>query len=106
MAGKSETKMKTAKVRTRNLLSDVAEEKVFWSHDGQIFKNLYELDRGLNNMSDEAYRYHANAEKNDFSVWVREVIGDDSLAKSLDKASNRMDAAMKVEGRIHHFNPI
>jgi hypothetical protein len=76
---------------------------VFWSRDGQIFKSLYELERGLNSMSDESFRYHANEGRNDFSTWVREVIGDETLANSLAKTLNRLDAAMKVEGRIHHY---
>lgn len=103
MAGTGKTKMTTTKTRGQKRLSNVPEEKVFWSRDGQVFKNLYELERGLNNMSDETYRYHAGEERNDFSSWVRDVIGDEPLAKSLMKASNRQDAAMKVEERIHHY---
>ena len=94
---------KSTKLTAKKAIANVSEDKVFWNHDGQVFKNIYELERGFNSMSDEAYRYHVNAEKNDFSVWVREVIRDNPLAKSLDKASNRLDAAMKVEERIHHF---
>jgi hypothetical protein len=94
---------KLTKAQSQKLLSDVPEDKVFWSHDGQVFKNLYELERGINMMSDESYGYHANVERNDFSNWIRQVIGDEALAKELERTQDRLDAGMKVEERIHHL---
>jgi hypothetical protein len=103
MAGTSKTKTRMTKTQAQKLLSDVPQDKVFWSHDGQVFKSLYELERGLNTMADEAYSYHANSEKNDFSIWIRQVIGDEILANDIEKTLNRQNAAMKVEERIHHL---
>lgn len=97
------TTMRMTKNQAQKTLSNVPEEKIFWSHDGQIFRSLHELESGFNRMTEETYKYHANAAKNDFSNWVREVIGDDTLAKDLEKAPNRLDAAMKVESRIHYL---
>jgi hypothetical protein len=101
MAKVKEAKRKITKDQAQKLLGDVPEDKVFWGQNGKVFRNLYELERGLNSMADEAYRYHVNVEKNDFSVWVRQVIGDESLADDLENTQNRLDAAMKVESRIH-----
>lgn len=101
MATARTKKTRLTKAEAQKYLSNVPEEKAFWSHDGQIFRNIYELERGLSNMSDENYSYHVTTDKNDFSNWVREVIGDVSLAADIEKSNRRLDAAMKVEERIH-----
>jgi hypothetical protein len=51
-------------------------------------------------MADETYVFHANTEKNDFTNWVRDIIKDDVLAKGLQKATNRTQAARLVANRI------
>lgn len=81
-------------------LADVPAEKAFWANNGPVLKNLYELQDALQNMSDDAYVHHANKEKNDFSKWVDEVIGDGRLAKDLLSARNRESALNKVSKRV------
>ncbi len=97
------TAPKITKSQAQKLLSNVPEDKIFWSHDGQVFRNLSELESGLNQMTEETYKYHVNGAKNDFAIWVREVVGDDMLAKDLEKSTNRLGVAMKVESRIHYL---
>ena len=82
------------------MLANVPEDKVFWSNDGRIFKNMRELSDGLANMTEETYVYHVNAEKNDFANWVRDVIRDSDLAKNISKATNRTQAAKVVADRV------
>ena len=72
----------------RQWLADVPEEKKFWCSDGKLFKNLAELGVGLNEMSEETFRYHANAYKADYSNWVKDVIGDEALAGFLLRSMN------------------
>ncbi|MDD5126944.1 MAG: hypothetical protein PHR43_02440 [Dehalococcoidales bacterium] len=84
----------------RKMLGDVPAENSFWCHGGRTLKNLSELESGIKEMTDETFAYHANAEKNDFSNWVREVIGDGKLATDLSRARNRTEAARLVTGRI------
>ncbi len=103
MRGTPGTRTRMTRDQAQKLISNVPEDKVFWSHDGQVFRNLYELERGFNSMNEETFRYHAGANKNDFGTWVREVIGDDQLAQDLERSSNRLDAAMKAETRIHYL---
>ena len=103
MVGSRETELNLNRAQAQKLLSDVPEDKVFWNRDGQTFKSLYELERGINSMTDEAYSYHANPDKNDFAKWINQVIGDETLAKNLENTYDRSDAAMKVEERIHHL---
>lgn len=81
-------------------LGDVPEDKRFWCSNGQVFSNLQELERALEGMSEETFRYHSNAEKNDFASWVQDVIGDDKLAQDLRKSITAVQATKKVAERI------
>jgi len=81
-------------------LRDVAPDKVFWCHDGRVLKNLSELAAALPEMSDETYHYHVTKEKNDFSNWVWDVIGDATLAVELQRAISRNTAAKAVKIRL------
>ncbi len=103
MARMTGVETKLNKGQAQRLLADVPQEKVFWSHDGQMFRNLKELAKGLSAMSDETYTYHTDSSKNDFANWVREVIGDKQTANDLTKALNRRDAAKLVETRISYL---
>lgn len=88
------------KTKTALLLENVPAEKVFWCHDGRVFSNLLELEKALRDMSKETYEFHVNKEKNDFSNWINDVIGDSSLAKALRKIKNPKTAAEKIKARI------
>jgi hypothetical protein len=84
----------------RMRLEDVSGDKVFWCSDGKVIKNLKELASALKEMTEEIYLRHANGEKNDFSNWVRDVIGDVTLAYQLKKAKTRVTAARRVKDRL------
>ena len=81
-------------------LANVPEEHKFWCHDGCVMKNLQELRDALANMNDEVFAYHANADRNDFSNWVREIIKDETLARQLARSRDRASAARTVADRI------
>ena len=81
-------------------LGDVPEDKVFYSHDGRILKNVSDLSIALGEMSDETFAYHSNTEKTDFSNWVKDVIGDEKLASDIQKSGSRLRAAKAVFDRI------
>jgi hypothetical protein len=82
------------------ILADVPVEKRFWCHDGRYLKNLDELKDALEQMTDEVFQYHTNAEKTDFSNWVNDVIGDEKLSRDLVKCTTRADAARVVAARV------
>lgn len=90
----------TLKEEAQKFLANVPEEYAFWCRDGRILRNLSELRDALDSMTDESFVHHSNAEKQDFSNWVRDVIGDERLAKDLGKATNRARAAKLVASRI------
>lgn len=88
------------KTTAKKMLADVPDEKRFWVSDGKMLKNLAELEMALKQMSDEIYSYHHNEEKCDFSMWVRDVIGDDELASNLENAATHAQAARYVSNRL------
>ena len=59
-----------------------------------------ELGDGLNTITDEAYVFQANTEKNDFANWIRDIIKDEGLAKDLLKVLSRAQAAQLVASRM------
>ena len=81
-------------------LADVPEEYIFRCCDACVFRNMRELRDGLANMSEEVYAYHANAQKNDFSQWVKDIIKDERLAAELRNAPSKSDAASRVASRV------
>jgi alpha-amylase len=81
-------------------LQDVPEDKMFWCVDGRVFRNLRELAAALKDMSDETFRYHVNDHKNDFSNWIKDVIGDSTLARNLLNVKDRKKAEKLVNKRI------
>lgn len=82
------------------LLSTVPEQYFFFCHDDRVLKDLKDLSEALACMSDHTYAYHTTDGKSDFSSWVRDIVGDDKLARDLVKSSNRQQAAKQVEKRI------
>jgi len=91
--------IKISKEEANRRLGDVPDEKWFWCHDGKLLKNLGELEKALVDMSDETFHYHSSEGRNDFSNWIRDVVGDNKLANDLSKAKSRIQASMAVAQR-------
>ena len=92
--------VKISKDEANRRLGDVPDEKRFWCNDGKLIENLGELEKALNDMSDETFRYHSGEGRNDFSNWTRDVVGDEKLARDVSKAKSRMQASKAVAQRI------
>jgi len=61
------------------LLRDAKEEFYFRLIDGSEIKSLRDLADSLANMSDDAFYYHVDENKNDFGNWVRDVFEQESV---------------------------
>ena len=81
-------------------LARVPQGKEFFCHGGSAFGALQDLARGLSQMSDEAFLYHADDHKNDFAYWVRDVIGDLTMANLLYRCHTRAEAQRMVQERV------
>jgi len=84
---------------SKSYQSDVAADKVFRCHDGRVIKNLDELGAALREMSEDTFRYHVTVDRNDFSKWVQDVIGDHELSAILKNSSTRSQAGKLVADR-------
>ena len=93
-------RIKIKKPYPRKYLRNVSPENSLWIINGNIVKSLRELLKELKMMNDEAFRYHTNKERNDFSKWVREIIGDRILAADLKKVKVRDKAIRVITSRI------
>jgi hypothetical protein len=93
--------VKVSREEANRRLGNVPDDKRFWCQDGKVVKNLKELEEALNNMSDETFHYHSVEDKNDFSNWVRDVVGDTALANQLQKATTQATSAYRVETRLN-----
>jgi hypothetical protein len=97
-------KAKVTKQDAEKLLADVPENQSFWCCDGRIFRNMRALMVGLASMSADTFAYHLNAEKNDFSKWVYDVIEDEKLAEDMEKSTSQRDVAKTVNERFSLLN--
>jgi len=92
--------IRISKEEAQRRLADVPDEKHFWFRDGRSIRNLRELEGALVDISDDIYHHHSGEGRNDFSKWVREVVGDGTLANELNKAKSRTHARQAVAKRI------
>ncbi|RLE38471.1 hypothetical protein DRJ17_03850 [Candidatus Woesearchaeota archaeon] len=88
------------------ILASTEGDKRFFVSDGQIVSNLYELPIAIRNMSLETFSYHVNANKNDFSNWINDVLGDSKLASDIAGILERDNIISILEGRLNELNHI
>jgi len=81
-------------------LDDVPEDKRFLCQDGRELKNLFDLVVAIREMADETFFAHVGENKNDFANWVRDVVGDEDLSKTLRETKGRDEISEKLAGRI------
>ncbi len=89
-----------AKHDASKILADVASDQRFFSQDGSTYKNLAELAECLGHMSPEVFSYHVNDTKNDFSNWIRDVLGDVTLANELSAVTTLNETARMTSQRV------
>lgn len=90
---------KMTKECAESFLRDVAPEQCFWVNNGPIIGNLSSLPKALKEISKETFLHHVNKDKNDFTVWINDVIGDKALAGELLKVKSKDALLKKIEAR-------
>lgn len=91
------------KEKAVSLLAPVPAGHGFKCIDGKVFTDMKELAEGLAAMTDQTFQAHFNAQKNDFSNWVRDEIKDEKLADELLTARSRMEAIGIVTSRLTYL---
>jgi hypothetical protein len=85
--------MALSKSQVKSILADIPNSKQFYvTNNKGILRNLQDLETALLNMDDATFNFHVTKDRNDFSTWVKDTIGDQHLAKQLSstKLKDRM----------------
>jgi hypothetical protein len=94
-------------VDAKKVLSDVPEHYMsFWFNNGIMAKNIYDFLRAVESCTKEVFQYHVNHEKNDFSRWVYDVLGDDVLSKRLTGEFDQKKVVFKIKKRIKELEKL
>ena len=74
----------------------ISPDKYFVLYSGGLIKDIKELAFALDYMSDEEFSFHVNDEKNDFSKWIKDVFGDEELAKKLMRTTDKKETQLII----------
>lgn len=87
-------------------LAHVPEQNKFWCTNGEVFATLEQFEVALKKMDQTTFKAHANAEKNDFSNWIYDIVGDTTLANELRRCKVKKDAEKKVKFRVANLKKV
>jgi len=78
----------------------ISENQYFYASNGAVLKNKYELLNFLRIVDEGTFHNHSNGEKNDFSMWVGEILNEKKLAKKIGQTTNVDDMIGYLEDTI------
>jgi len=84
----------------QRMLGNVPEDYASRCQAGFVLRNMTDLRSALSMMADDAFAHHSNAEKKDFTKWVEGIIGDNNLARELEKSLDGRKTAEMVSDRV------
>jgi hypothetical protein len=76
--------------------------QVFYAVNGAVLRSMNDLFNELETMMEDEYLYHKNSGDN-FSVWVREVLGDDACASELSGADSKKKARIVLKRHLKFY---
>ena len=86
-----------------HILRHVKGDHAFRLHMGTSIRSLKEMAEALDIMADRTFHHHVTDARNDFSSWVKDVLGDEGLAGSLRGIKSREAMVAKMDGRIEEL---
>lgn len=87
------------------VLGDVEPAQAFWTCNGVVIRNIFELASYLSGCNEYSFKYHVNEDrhKNDFAIWVRESVRDTKLANALDSTTNKETYLRTIKERLREL---
>ena len=92
--------MKMKKDMAKKILGNVPPEQCFWINNGPIVKSVKQLTSAVKKMKDSTFMHHVNKDKNDFSAWIKHVVGDTALANSISKLKTKKAIVEQLNKRL------
>ena len=87
-------------VDAKQKLSDVPSHQTFKTLAGKELKNLEQLLHNFKEMDTKTFSHHVTEHKNDFSLWVRNVVKDVNLADQIDETKDQLEMERIVRNRV------
>ncbi len=84
----------------KRILEDVPYQKAFRLHLSTTLTNLHELAEALDVMSEYTFSHHVTKERNDFATWIRNSIGDTTLANKVQKQISKEKITKLIHRRL------
>lgn len=73
-------------------IKECGDNQAFVAIDGQRARSIKEMAKLLEKISEDHYRYHVNAEKNDLAAWAEGVFHNGHLAANFRSARSLKEA--------------
>ena len=84
----------------RRILGRVSVPYAFWLCTNQNLRSLTEIASALEKVDDDVFRYHVTRDKNDFEVWIRDVLRDKELAREIARVKTKETLVRKITERV------
>ena len=99
-------KRKVPPAVAKGILSRVPFNVGFWLCTNESLRSLADVYEALERATDEVFRYHVNRDKNDFEVWIREVIKDKDLAREIARVKTKDTLVRKIRERVDELRAV
>lgn len=86
----------TKKVSNKKKLICATGTNCFWVNNGPILRDLVELERALDTMTEKIFSHHVSGSRNDFADWVEHVLKDQETAAALRRSKKPKTARTVV----------
>lgn len=79
-------------------LSPTSDDKAFWVCRGDRIANIYDLANCIESLSPDEFTHHVSlaGKRNDFAIWVQDVLNNPLLARDMMLDDNLRDQAHLV----------
>ena len=99
-------KRKVPAAVAKGILARVPFQVSFWLCTNESIRSINDVYEALERATDEVFRYHVNRDKNDFEVWIREVIKDKDLAREIARVKTRETLVRKIRERVDELKSV
>ncbi len=90
----------------KGILSRVPFQVSFWLCTNENLRGLADVSEALQKATDDVFRYHVNRDKNDFEVWIRDVVKDKDLAREIARVKTRETLIRKISERVEELRSL